>query len=98
MTFSSFPTLRLINSRRGDDDARFKQWTPEGDAAFSKLLQLPAPTSGDTAMPSASNAAKKRSHTASEATEMDPAASLKEGASREEEQEFAQKSAKSSDQ
>ena len=81
-----------------DDDARFKQWTPEGDAAFSKLLQLPAPTSGDTAMPSASNTAKKRSHTASEATEMDPAASLKEGASREEEQEFAQKSAKSSDQ
>ena len=81
-----------------DDDARFKQWTPEGEAAFSKLLQLPAPTSGDTAMPSASKAAKKRSHTASEATETDPAASPKEGASREEEQEFAQKSAKSSDQ
>ena len=81
-----------------DDDARFKQWTPEGDAAFSKLLQLPAPTSGDTAMPSASNTTKKRSHTASEATEMDPAASSKKGASREEEQEFAQKSAKSSDQ
>ena len=79
-----------------DDDARFKQWTPDGEAAFSKLLQLPAPTSGDTAMPNASKVAKKRSHAATEATETDPVASPKEGASREEEQELAPKSAKGS--